>query len=218
MIASGKRSKETGDRRGEDEPQRNLDHPLDQVRPAGRNIPFRTETIGTGIWGIIIGGFRSVKKSGSGGSAFLRQNGAAQGNCGFAQQTETVRPARLHGLSEAATGHVQLRFDEEKPTARSEKGGYLSEEPGLVPHLVDHPEGENEIGDFLYPQTIRPAAVRNDPVGQPCLARPASEGRKHLFLEVDRNDLPIRTDQFRQTQREISHPGQSNELDFLLKS
>jgi hypothetical protein len=54
-------------------------------------------------------------------SPLLHPDGAAQRNRGFAQQPETGPPAGLDGTLEAVSGHMELRFDKEKPSSRFEE-------------------------------------------------------------------------------------------------
>ena len=75
-------------------------------------------------------------------------------------------------------------------------GRQLTERAALIGQFVHHGEGQGKIDAgcaTFQAETIFGAHVRLDPIGQTGLRRSAGQGREHLRLDVDTDDLALRT-------------------------
>ncbi len=81
---------------------------------------------------------------------------------------------------------------QQQQTAVLEQRVHLAEKPCRIRHLMDHPEGEREVGTLLLqPQGVGRAAVQVDPRGE-TLARGARlHPGEHLGLQVDGDDATV---------------------------
>ena len=79
---------------------------------------------------------------------------------------------------------MKFRLGHKEPAFRLEQAGYLPQETLPVRRLVDHPEGQDEVGLLDYAQVPGYRTVPSSVARQAVTTRPPHDAVKHLLLHV----------------------------------